>query len=210
MKHIIKNQEPQEFSAWKANSNRQLTFRDLNFEHKVKKIVKTALMSEQGRICCYCERRLTKKDSHIEHFRPQSDPAVDSLDYTNMLCSCLQPKRGDPLHCGHLKGDWFDAQLLVSPLDPSCEGRFTYTERGKILPADESDEAARTTIEKLGLNIPKLNDLRRKAIEPFMDETLELQELSQFVTGYLEKDQEGNFGEFWTTIDYLFGPSVGQ
>jgi hypothetical protein len=27
---------------------------------------------------------------------------------------------------------------------------------------------------------------------------------ADFVTGYLEKDDRGKFGEFWSTINYLF------
>lgn len=211
MKHIIKKQEPQKLSDWKAKANPDWkpTYDDLRGEQK--EAVVSSLMEEQGKICCYCERRLAVDDSHIEHFRPQSDPVVDPLDYSNMLRSCQDHlESGEPRHCGNLKGDWFDVQLLVSPLDPSYEGRFTYTGDGKIRPADESDETARITIEKLGLNIPKLNDFRNKAIEPFLDGDLELQELSQFVTGYLKKDQDGNLGEFWTTIDSLFGSFVVQ
>jgi len=211
MKHIIKNQEPKKFSEWKALANPDWhpDYEDLSRDEK--RAVKAALMEEQGYICCYCEQRLADDDSHIEHFRPQSDPLVDPLDYSNMLCSCQNRlKQGVPRHCGNLKGNWFDAQLLVSPLDPNCEERFAYTADGKIQPAMKSDEAAKKTIEKLGLDIPKLNDLRKKAIEPFLDETLEDQEFSLFVTGYLRKDTDGSFGEFWTTIDSLFGPLVAQ
>lgn len=128
-----------------------------------------------------------------------------------MLCSCQnQLKQGEPRHCGKLKSNWFDLHLLISPFDSTCETRFTYTADGKIHPANKSDNAARTTIEKLGLNIPKLNALRKNAIEPFLDETLNNQEFSLFVTGYLRKSHDGLFGEFWTTIDFLFGPLAAQ
>lgn len=59
-----------------------------------------------------------------------------------------------------------------------------------------SDEAAWETINRLGLNIPKLNDLRAKAIEPFLDESLEFQEMQQFVEGYLQKDTMGDLVSF--------------
>jgi uncharacterized protein (TIGR02646 family) len=209
MKHIIKGKEPQDFSAWKAlaNDDWQPTYDGLQGDANTAVI--NALMEEQGYICCYCERRLEKDYSHIEHFKPRSDPAVDPLDYSNMLRSCQDRlKKRDLRHCGNLKGNWFDNKLLVSPLDPSCEGRFSYTADGIIRPADESDDAAKTTIEKLGLDILKLNDLRKKAIEPFLDETLEDQEFSQFVKGYLRKDSDGMFGQFWTTINYIFGSLV--
>lgn len=69
----------------------------------------------------------------------------------------------------------------------------------------DNDLASSETIKKLGLDIPKLNALRAKAIEPFLDEGLSPQEMRAFVSGYLNKDASGRFGQFWTTIRYLFG-----
>ena len=206
MKHIVKTAEPQEFSAWKsmANSDWQPTYAELRGE--IKKAVKDALMSEQGYICCYCERRLTDEDSHIEHFKPQSDSSVNPLDFANMLCSCQsQLKKGDPRHCGNLKDNWFDDRLNISPLDSGGEGRFSFSADGKIDPADKTDQAAKETIKRLGLDIPKVNALRKQVIEPFLDDSLNDSDLKEFVKGYLKKYSNGMFGEFWTTINYLFG-----
>lgn len=209
MKHIAKQDESQAFTDWKALANEdwQPTYDELSGE--IKKAVKYALMAEQGDICCYCERRLTDEDSHIEHFRPQSDPAVDALDFGNLLCSCQNHiKKGEPRHCGNLKDAWFDPNLLVSPSDPDCENRFAFTGDGFIKPATDDDQAASETIIRLGLAIPKLNDMRAKVIEPFLDEDLSPEEVQTFVDGYLTQDTSGRFGEFWTTIRYLFGGLV--
>ncbi|MDD4915538.1 MAG: hypothetical protein PHW13_10960 [Methylococcales bacterium] len=80
--------EPEAFSAWKAlaNDSWQPAYGDLS--GAVKKEVKDALMFEQGYLCCYCKRELSEQEAHIERFRPQSDPAVDALDFGNLLCSC--------------------------------------------------------------------------------------------------------------------------
>ena len=209
MKHIVKQVEPKAFVDWKALANEdwQPTYDDLAGQPK--NAVKNALLAEQGHICCYCERRLTDEDSHIEHFRPQSDPTVDPLDFKNMLCSCQnQIKAGEPRHCGNLKDSWFDPELLVSPLDSGCENRFAFDGDGVIRPATAHDGAADETIKRLGLGIPKLNALRAKAIEPFLDESLSIEEMRAFVSGYLTRDAAGRFGEFWTTISYLFGGYV--
>ncbi len=45
-------------------------------------------------------------------------------------------------------------------------------------------------------------------IEPFLEESLSADDLQQFVSGYLRQDNSGRFGEFWTTIHYLFGEAV--
>ena len=209
MKHIVKDQNTPDFDEWKASANEDWQPTYKNLVDPEKKEVKDSLMKEQGYICCYCERRLTDDDTHIEHFNPQSNNAVNPLDYANILCSCQNRlEQGEPRHCGHLKGDWFDNRLLVSPLDPDCEGHFAYTADGKIQPARKSDDAARMTIEKLGLNINRLIALRKKAIEPFLDEDLSEQERSQFVSGYLRRNTGGMFEEFWTTINYIFMQNV--
>jgi len=204
MKYIIKGTEPKKFLSWKAlaNINWQPTYNDLRGEEK--QAVKSALMEEQGYICCYCERELSDNDSHIEHFKPQSDRSVDSLDFSNMLCSCQkQLEQGEPRHCGNLKGSWFDNELLVSPLAADCEKKFTYIYDGYIQAANNNPSASET-ISKLGLGIDKLNDLRRKAIEPFIDDELSEDELKIFLDGYLRK-KNGKFNSFHTTLLSLFG-----
>lgn len=206
MKYIIKLDEPQAFRDWKAKANAdwQPTYADLSGIEK--QAVKQSLMAEQGFLCCYCERRLTDDDSHIEHFRPQNDPQCDPLDYGNLLCSCQNKlAKGDPRHCGNLKNGWFDEESLVSPLAEDCEGRFAYSGDGGIRPSDPDDGPARITIEKLGLDIRKLSDLRKNAIDPFVDIEFSEHEFRQFVDGYLQQNHEGMFGEFCTTIRHLFG-----
>ncbi|MBK1621482.1 TIGR02646 family protein [Lamprobacter modestohalophilus] len=151
MKHIVKQGEPTSFSDWKAlaNDDWQPKYDDLRGTEK--RDVKAALMTEQGHLCCYCEGQLIESDSHIEHFQPQSDPAVDPLDFSNLLCSCQnQIKKGEPRHCGNLKDDWYGPDLLVSPFDPGCEDRFAHTGDGLIKPASTHDQGAAETIKRLG------------------------------------------------------------
>jgi len=206
MKYIEKVPEPEALAQWKALSCDDWKPTYDSMGSPLKNSVKEALMKEQGFLCCYCERRLIFEDSHIEHLRPQSDNTVDPLDYSNLLCSCQNRlNKGEPRHCGNLKENWFDAELLISPLESDCENRFTFTADGGIRSALPGDSAACASIKKLGLGIPKLNDLRKKAVEPFIDETLDEQELKMFITGYLEKDPQGMSGEFYMTIKCLFG-----
>ena len=206
MKYIVKQEEPEGFAEWKALKNDEWSPTYGKLSGDVKNIVKMALMAEQGYICCYCERRLTDNDSHIEHFSPQENTSTDPLDFTNLLCSCQQRlKRGEPRHCGNLKDKWFDEQLLLSPLDPECESRFAFTGDGYISSAQSTDKAATETVARLGLDIPKLRSLRKSAIEPFLDDSLNEDDVNRFVSGYLQRNSSGMYGEFWTTICYLFG-----
>lgn len=209
MKFVTKEHEPLEFTNWKelANDDWQPTYDGLSGD--TKKSVKQALMKEQGYLCCYCERRIDDDDSHIEHFRPQSLTDVDPLDFSNLLCSCQnQLQKGVPRHCGNLKGDWYDSTLLVSPFDPGCEERFAFTGLGLIEPKQQDDRGAKETIKRLGLDLSKLNSMRASALDPFLDESLSPAEFRAFVSGYLKKDQQNRFGEFWSMIHYLFGDFV--
>jgi len=211
MKWIQKQQEPAAFSEWKALANEHWQPRYADLREPQKRAVKQALIQEQKGLCCYCERRLTDRDSHIEHFRPQSDPMVDPLDFANMLCSCqnqLQP--GEPRHCGNAKGDWFDETVLLSPLESHCEDAFAYNADGHIQARLSGGRAAEATLSRLALNIPKLRALRAAVIEPFLDETLTETELGLFVNGYLQQDGEGQLSEFYSCISYLFQELVSE
>lgn len=205
MKFIRKNAEPQALADWKgrANADWQPAYGDLQDPEKT--AVKRALLAEQGGICCYCERAIGEEDSHIEHVRPQSDPAGDALDYGNMVCSCLRmpPAGNAELFCGHAKGEWFEASF-VSPLEAVCERRFKYLETGDMAARDDDDAGARVTIEKLNLNCKYLRRARRKVIALFLDDLTD-DELRSFVRAYLF---EARFNPFWTTIDFLFGRYV--
>ncbi len=198
MKYIVKGSEPQSFTEWKAwaNEDWQPTFGNLSGD--IKRDVKSALMIEQGGICCYCEVKLEYNDSHIEHLDPQCQSLEGQLDFVNMLCSCQQKlKKGEPRHCGNSKGD---ESISITPLQSDCESKFTYTADGYI---GFTNEASQETIEHLKLDIDKLNALRKNAIEPFLDELLSQEETNRFVKNYLQK-RDGKYNEFYTTIDYLF------
>jgi len=209
MKYITKNHEPTTFTDWKnlECDDWQPTY--LNLQNPEKQQVFESLLNEQGHICCYCERKLRSNDYHIEHFKPKDSNKFPELqlDYNIFLCSCQRNiNHGEPLHCGNSKGNWFDNKLLISPLDPNCETKFIYTGDGHIYPSNKSNIAAKTTIEKLQLDIDKLIDLRKKAIEPFIDENLSDDELNDFIRGYLvgKEDNNGRYNDFYTTIKYLF------
>ena len=162
---------------------------------RVKEAVHKSLMREQGFLCCYCESRVTADDSHIEHFRPRAAFPDLLFDYENLHCSCQRdPSPGDPRHCGHRKGSWFDEDLLLSPLDPDCEDRLRFTANGAVFPRSRNDAAAETTIKRLGLDLPKLRALRAAAIDAL--HTASREEIERL----LERRVDGRFLEFHTAI----------
>ena len=134
-------------------------------------------------------------DSHVEHFHPRNRYPGLQLDYQNLLCSCVREQSpGEPDHCGHKKASWFDEQMLISPLQEGCETRFRFTANGEIHPRSSSDVAALTTIEKLALDLPKLNALRAAAVDALHD--LSKPEVERV----LVRGQDASFPEYYTTI----------
>ncbi len=199
MRFIRKNSEPKEFSEWKSKSNEewQATYSDLS--GSVKNSVYQSLLSEQGHLCCYCERELKENDYHIDHLAPQHQNPENSLDYSNLLCSCLkQTAKGDPLHCGKLKDNRF---IPIHPLQEDCQTKFIFTAIGEI---DGIDEDAKNTILVLGLNITKLISMRKAAVSPFLSEELDNDEFISFVNGYLSANTNGRRNAFSSMIEFLF------
>lgn len=203
MRAIIKKQEPQEFTDWKdsGTENWQPSFKELFGD--VKKAVYAALLKEQGHICCYCERELEGNDFHLEHLNPQAEKAGDALDFTNFLCSCLNTtEKGAPLHCGKSKAN---SIISAHPLQANCQSQFRFKGDGKIEGIDEMSEE---TVKLLQLNIPKLNSLRKGALDAFLDEDLTDEEIKEFVIKYIDFGGDGTFNPFISAVECVFAQYI--
>lgn len=103
MRPISKRPEPVAFTNWKASGNADWSPTYADLRQPLKPIVLHALQTEQGWLCCYCERRIAPDSnddsSHIEHLRAQenTDDAA-AIDFQNMLASCNGVRR--PAHGG--------------------------------------------------------------------------------------------------------------
>jgi len=199
VKKITKATEPKTLTDWKSQDRMSHRPNWNRVPALIKGNVHSALLREQGFLCCYCETSITEGNSHIEHFRPRSNNKFKDfqLSYDNRLCSCIRdPEYGDPLHCGHRKGSWFDEALLISPLATDCENRLRFTAHRNVL-ARHNDLAAKTTIERLGLDIPKLRALRRAALETMIEANLSDSDIETLLA---TKKEDGSFLEFHTTV----------
>ena len=195
MKRIGKGAEPRQFSIWKKQDRMSHLPRWNRVSAAIRKSIHESLMREQGFICCYCESRIAMDDSHIEHFRPKTKFPDRQLDYENLHCSCQRDlSRGEPRHCGHRKGSWFDEKLLLSPLEADCEDRFRFTANGDVFPRSANDAAAKTSIKKLGLDLPKFRALRAAAIDALHTAS------SKEIERLLERRMDEPLLEFHTTI----------
>jgi uncharacterized protein (TIGR02646 family) len=216
MRFIQKGQEPQSFAEWKQQANSAWQPQWNNFQKPQKLEVHAALLNEQGYLCCYCGQRIAQPTSHIEHLQPRTHYPTLSLTYSNLLASCPgypeeeepQPNQTKPPQefCGQKKGDWHDSALMVSPLMPDCADYFRYTGAGEILPtqAPTMMTAAAVTIEKLGLNHPKLEASRRKAIEGILVnfEQLTEEDIRKLIADFDQPDVSGQLTPFCAAVIY--------
>ncbi len=220
MKYIKKKREPSSLQRWKRQTPH---YKDQPWDvlpSKVKDDIRKSLLNEQGHICCYCGMRISDKDSSIEHLKPQARNKYPALkfDYkNNLLASCnggathRKKHREKNLHCDPRKHDWFVVNLMVSPLDQFCEEYFSFTTNGEILPSTDRGKTikATTTINKLGLDVSRLNKHRREAINGFFIEFDELEIMApseakktvqQLIRGLKKRDSESKFTPFCIAV----------
>ncbi|WP_175927394.1 retron system putative HNH endonuclease [Burkholderia cepacia] len=202
MKYVAKGASPAAFEAWKdqANDDWQPTYSDL--QNPEKRALHTALLDEQGWVCCYCGRSVTLEDSHIEHFRPQHSYGALQLRYDNLHASCVraaEPTPDRPLICGHAKGREFNEDLHIAPIDPGCEARYIYSQDGAIRPTDLGDAQAIEMARVLALDLPILRAGRSEVLKVFDSaflETASVDELTQLRDAFRRQDDTGRLPAF--------------
>ncbi len=210
MKYIKKNQPPQDFIEWKKLANENWQPKWNNFQKPEKTSVHNSLLKEQGFICCYCGRRIDLTDSHIEHLKPRNKYPDLALDYTNLIASCQGENETPPpipVHCGHKKAEWYEENLMVSPLEENCADFFRYTDDGQILPTKDltKQAAAKESIQRLALDINKLKKMREQAFEGILDDidTLNNDEIRKLINGFEQSNKKGEYEEFCSAIVYI-------
>jgi uncharacterized protein (TIGR02646 family) len=169
MRRIVKTNAPPELLNW-IDDNRALN-------HGYSDLVGTAaharlkakLIAEQGCLCAYTGRGIDPGTSHVEHLKPQTACTEwEDVEYRNVV-ACFPADGGDATY-GYgapVKGGWWVKAEFVSPLMDACERRFHFSWSGHVKPNPEDHLAARTTIEKLGLDCKALRDLRQAHIRGF-------------------------------------------
>lgn len=86
MKHIVKQAEPDTFARWKESDKMAKRPNWNRVPGDVKRDVRSALMREQGFLCCYCEALVDGEGSHVEHYRPRTTPGIATDSSTTRTC----------------------------------------------------------------------------------------------------------------------------
>lgn len=208
MKHITKQQPPEELIAWTHaravdDDGRPMAWGYDDMPGPVRQSVKNSLLREQGGLCCYTGRRITNDSSHIEHLKPQEIcQNHEDTDYNNLLAA--YPAWNSPHECpygAHAKRNWYDQYLFISPIRDDCEVRFRYRFNGKISPARPEDQAACETVIRLNLDHKELKQMREAAIHTTLfEQRLGKNQVKRLMEAMDGRDGDGNFRQFCFAI----------
>jgi uncharacterized protein (TIGR02646 family) len=169
MRKINKEAPPAALTEWIAvNRNGQnCSYNSVGGE--LRRIIREALVSEQGGLCAYTGRKIDADTCHIEHLKPQAHCGdLEDVTYLNLVAAVPQPNTPKLPYGAHLKDNWpslAESSLFVSPLSAGCSARFSFSFTGRISPRNSTDTAADETIKRLGLNHDILIAFRQAAIK---------------------------------------------
>jgi uncharacterized protein (TIGR02646 family) len=166
MLYIKKGEEPEFLAKFKKKYPLK-TYDSKEFE-EFRIPLNFSLRKEQKGLCAYCCCRIEKMKAHNEHIEPRNPGTYAShrsLDYMNMIASCNNPRT-----CGIKKGNVYNEDKFISPLDKKCEDMFAYYSDGVI-------EGNDYTIDLLNLNDFELRNARKavyKALQGLDKQTIEM------------------------------------
>ncbi len=227
MRTIKKRPPPRALTQWRrprlANARGEgmaCTYDEMRRDRPALEAVEDGLFQEQGGLCAYTGIQIRletgasrKVDFHLEHVIPQKHCSYgQDAEYGNLVACWPRPDfRSEPSFGARKKGSWpseEERHLFVSPLDDHCTARFSFNRRGEISPANQSDEAAKQTIKKLGLDEAALTELRRKAIqgalEPSPSRKIQLKEARKLLRLIEEDSARLDRGEAVRLLPFSF------
>jgi uncharacterized protein (TIGR02646 family) len=232
MKHIIKENSLPEFEEWKQHYG--LTEQELldnpqleeeknkiwgKLSGETKRIVKEALLKEQGFICCYCQQRINfDENTFIEHFIARNTEPPKMFNYDNIFVCCDggdkdredQKKQGikaaqkTPLYCDKKKDD---DTLEINPLDINCETHFAYEfiespdDKPEVIIKELSDDG-KQAIQTLNLDNKVLRKMRGEFIAGFID-GISIEDIEELLPQIKQKNEDGKFLPFCAILEYI-------
>jgi len=168
MRKISKENPPPALTEWIAANKKGPNCNYNSVGGELRKVIREALITEQGGLCAYTGRKMDVDSCHIEHLKPQQHCIdLEDVAYKNLVAAVPQPNTPKLPYGAHLKDNWpspGESDLFVSPLSTGCSDRFSFNFKGEVQPKNPEDEAAATTIARLGLDHDILVSYRRSAI----------------------------------------------
>ncbi|WP_425058628.1 hypothetical protein SCACP_32860 [Sporomusa carbonis] len=199
---IEKGQEPESLIKYKQQKG-------AHYEgFPVKGDIMEALLLEQGYICAYCMRRISKNTMTIEHYIPQYVDENLALDYRNMVGVCLG-NRGHKKKYMTCDAHRENVKLTINPLDRSKVRLIKYKSDGTIYSDDK--EINKDLDVTLNLNCDAmgvfLKSNRKAALKALLSKLSRCKEQGQWTKTLLLKIKnsfkvEGKNAEYRGIMDY--------
>lgn len=203
MRTIKKRAEP---AAWRRHRTQGGVYKD----YKEADDARTALLDEQGHICCFCMRRITKRAMKIAHWAPQSPSPKQTMNWGNVMGACPggDGERGVIKHCDTHQGS---TPLTVNPANPDqqCERFIRYLRNGEIYSNDPEihKDLQKTLNLNTAVHVPK-----RQEIIDCLESTLEKRlgqkglwpahELEREIARWNRRDKDGMLKEYCQVAIY--------
>lgn len=164
MRTIIKGREPQSLTEYRLTPDSNY----LGYSHK--EDLRSALVTEQRGLCCYCMNRVSNGPDtmKIEHWQSRHYFQNRQLDYSNMLGSC-NGGVGLPPNLQHCDTKKDDNELKFNPANSNhfIERRLYYEADGRIRSDDAEFDAQLDDV--LNLNLPFLKNSRKKKLDGILN-----------------------------------------
>ena len=185
--------EPHSLTSWKKRiSNKGKVYTNLTATEK--EDIRSACATEQFYLCAYCCKPISGsiKDCMNEHVVARAIAPNRSLDFTNIVASCITPNQCDDAHGSQ--------PLLLTPFDIECETDLKFKLSGRVegLTGD-----AQETIRVLNLDNKSLVAQRRKFINNILftngidaDDGLDDDELIKMVISDINHPKNGRLEAF--------------
>lgn len=197
MRKISRQKEPDFWIEYKKKRPKE-RYADLEKSQEGNRVwrnMREFLIQSQYGLCAYCCKNITLDNSLNEHIRPQAMYPKDTMDYENIVVSCRND--GEDTTCGVRKGDEYDGELFVSPLEMNCEREFVFYPNGQIQGTGKRGEY---TCKLLNLNAYELQRARMaqyKVCASFEDEGM-------VYTYFLVPDEAGKLAAYSDMIWFFY------
>lgn len=200
MIYIQKGREPDSLTQYKKQ-------KFAYFDGCNKNDIREALLKEQGYLCAYCMRRISRDTMKIEHWYPEEllETDLERLDYANMLGCCEGHMEG-----GKFKDDICDTHkksttITLNPMDERTIEKISYKRAtGEIYSTDQEIQKDLDETLNLNCNAFYLKENRKAMLSAVTDELGKFQTqgmwsrklLQKILRHYKEADSNGRKKEY--------------
>ena len=211
MKHIEKGCEPQSLTLHRRHKGADYD----NYEQKDD--LRSALLREQGGICCYCMRRISSEEMKIEHWACRRKHQGKQLEYRNLLAAC-DGGEGQAKHLQHCDTHKGDNDIRIHPADPrhNCEDFIRYQADGEIYSEDNRINDDLNGV--LHLNLQWIRVYRKAALDGALARLRRKRPDGNWTTAFLQtemrrwsdRDAGGLYCEFCAIVGYHLRKKIAR